>query len=397
MHIRQAVILVGGLGTRLGPLTRATPKPLLPVGGRPFLKWLIDELRRHGIRKILLLAGFEGQRVRDMFAQQADVTVHVEAKPMGTGGALRDASAHLDDRFFLLNGDSLFDINLWDLAQLAEGPTSAMALRSVEVANRYGAAKLREGRVIGFQSNGHQGAGNINGGVLVLSRGVLDLIGPGSVSLESEIIPLLAAAGHLRGKVYDRPFLDIGVPDDFERSQTWIGETLRRGAVIFDRDGVLNRDIGYAHRPDQIEWMPGAFEAVKAVNDAGLFAFVATNQSGVAHGFYSEEHIQDLHVWFNSRMSLYGAHIDAFEYSPFHPEGVVAVYKQASECRKPRPLMLHRLFAAHNVDVERVAMIGDRDTDIQAAAAAGVSGILFDGTNLHATVTDVIARLGVRS
>lgn len=393
MPIRQAVILVGGLGTRLGPLTRATPKPLLEVGGRPFVAWLIDELRRHGISKILLLAGFEGQQVRDAVAGQDDVTVHVEAEPLGTGGALRDAADLLDDRFFMLNGDSLFDVNLWDLAQLAEGAAAAMALRPVEDASRYGAATLRDDQIVGFESGGASGPGDINGGVLVLSREILGLIGPGKVSLESEVIPQLAASGQLRGRVYHRPFLDIGVPDDFERSQTWIHHTLRRGAVIFDRDGVLNRDVAYAHRPDQIEWMPGAVEAVKAVNDAGLFAFVATNQAGVARGLYSEQQVQDLHLWFNAEMNRHGAHIDAFEYSPFHPDGVVEAYARVSDCRKPGPLMLRRLIDGHAVDPARTVMIGDQITDVQAAEAAGIEGVLFDGSDLKVAIGPIVSHL----
>jgi len=166
-----------------------------------------------------------------------------------------------------------------------------------------------------------------------------------------------------------------------------------RGAVIFDRDGVLNADTGYAHRPDQIVWLPGAKGAVKAVNDAGLFAFVATNQSGVARGMYQERHVQDLHAWKNRELAAAGARIDAFAYSPYHPEGTVEAYRRETQCRKPGPDMLLRLIAGHGADPARTVMVGDRDSDIAAARAAGIEGLLFSGGDLAEFLSPVIARL----
>lgn len=177
-----------------------------------------------------------------------------------------------------------------------------------------------------------------------------------------------------------------------------IGQTVapqagQRGAVVFDRDGVLNVDVDYAHRPDQIVWIPGAIEAVKAVNDAGLFAFVATNQSGVARGYYEEVHVEALHRWMSEEMALHGARIDAYEYSPYHPDAAVEAYRRTSDCRKPGPGMINRLFERFPVDRTRAAMIGDRDSDIAAARAAGIEGVLFDGGDLLALVKPLVARL----
>ena len=165
-----------------------------------------------------------------------------------------------------------------------------------------------------------------------------------------------------------------------------------RAAVIFDRDGVLNVDVGYAYRPDQIIWVPGAIEAVKMVNEAGLYAFVATNQSGVARGYYTEDDVQRLHSWMNEQMARNGAHIDAFEYSPFHPEGIVPGYAQESDCRKPGPGMLDKLLCRPGVIRDASFMVGDKLSDMQAAHAAGIEGLLFDNTNLLKLIS---ARLAV--
>jgi D-glycero-D-manno-heptose 1,7-bisphosphate phosphatase len=155
-----------------------------------------------------------------------------------------------------------------------------------------------------------------------------------------------------------------------------------RGAVIFDRDGVLNRDVGYAYRPDQIEWVEGAVEAVKAVNDAGLFAFVATNQSGVARGFYTEADVQALHAWMNMELAKHGAHIDAFAYCPHHKAGTVEGYGVECDWRKPGPGMILSLLRRFPVDPARTVMIGDNASDVAAAKAAGILGVRFEGGSL---------------
>ncbi len=392
--IQQAVILAGGLGTRLGKLTAETPKPLLDVAGRPFICGLLDELRRHGVQRILVLAGFCGDQIAAALADHADVEVLIEPKPLGTGGALRFAVERLDDKFFFLNGDSLFDINLLDLALLAKNDVeAALALRPVDDGSRYGEVVLAGSIITDFRERPFApGPTLINGGVAVLSRSIIDRMEPdGAVSIERDIYPELASTGCMRGRAYDRPFLDIGVPEDFALAQTKIPAMLSRSAVIFDRDGVLNVDINYAHRPDQIQWIEGAFAAVKAVNDAGLFAYVATNQAGVARGFYGEQEVIALHQWMNSQMMEHGAHIDAFEYSPYHPDGVVRKYSRPSECRKPNPGMLNRLLSRPGVVRDASFMIGDKASDMAAAAAASIDGVLFDGDNLMKTIASRLA------
>lgn len=156
----------------------------------------------------------------------------------------------------------------------------------------------------------------------------------------------------------------------------------RRPAVFFDRDGVLNQDIGYLFESHRLIWIDGAREAVKAVNDMGYFAFVVTNQSGVARGLYEEAQVRALHDWMAAELAQIGAHIDAFEYCPFHPDGIVERYRQVSPRRKPAPGMIIDLLERFPVDLERSLLIGDQPTDLEAAGAAGVKGHLFSGPNL---------------
>jgi D,D-heptose 1,7-bisphosphate phosphatase len=164
---------------------------------------------------------------------------------------------------------------------------------------------------------------------------------------------------------------------------------MRRPAVFLDRDGVLNVDRGYVYRPEEFEWIPGAKAAIKALNDTGYYVFVLTNQSGIARGYYSEEDVQALHRWMAAELQAEGAHIDGFEYCPYHPEGTVARYRRASDRRKPAPGMILDCLARFPVDVSRSYLIGDKPHDLQAAAAAGVPGYLFQGQNLMDFVNTV--------
>ncbi|WP_122402314.1 D-glycero-alpha-D-manno-heptose-1,7-bisphosphate 7-phosphatase [Bradyrhizobium vignae] len=157
----------------------------------------------------------------------------------------------------------------------------------------------------------------------------------------------------------------------------------RRPAVFFDRDGVLNVDTEYAFEIGKFVWINGAIEAVKAVNDAGYFAFIITNQSGVARGLFEEKDVHLLHQWMASQLAEHGAHIDAFEYCPFHPDGAVERYRFASNRRKPKPGMILDLLNRFPVDASKSFVVGDKPSDVEAARAAGLPGYLFQGGNLR--------------
>ncbi|QOG17186.1 D-glycero-alpha-D-manno-heptose-1,7-bisphosphate 7-phosphatase [Bradyrhizobium sp. SEMIA] len=164
-----------------------------------------------------------------------------------------------------------------------------------------------------------------------------------------------------------------------------------RPAVFFDRDGVLNHDHGYVFETSKFEWRDGAREAVKLVNDAGYFAFVVTNQSGVARGLFEESDVQALHRWISKELATIGAHIDAFEYCPDHPEAIIERYRRVSDRRKPGPGMITDLLKRFPVAADRSILIGDKPSDLEAAEAAGIQGLLFQDGNLEAFVRQALS------
>ncbi len=164
----------------------------------------------------------------------------------------------------------------------------------------------------------------------------------------------------------------------------------RRPAAFLDRDGVLNVDSGYIHQIGQLEWISGASEAVRLINEAGFYVFVVTNQSGVARGLYDEAAVARLHAHMQGILQKQGAHIDAFYYCPHHPEGTVKKFAVACGCRKPMPGMLEQAAREWPIDIGRSFLIGDRDADLAAAATFHIRGIKFDAQ--AASLVDVVRK-----
>lgn len=164
-----------------------------------------------------------------------------------------------------------------------------------------------------------------------------------------------------------------------------------RPAVFFDRDGVLNVDKGYLYRTADFEWTPGAQEAIRQLKALGYLVFVVTNQSGVARGYYTEADVTALHAWMNVELAKVGAHIDRFYYCPHLAAATVENYRLDCHCRKPMPGMIVQAFGEWEVDRERSFLVGDKTSDVEAAEAAGIRGMLFTGGNLNDFITMKLA------
>ena len=261
----QAVLLVGGRGSRLGSLSKRSPKPLLQVGDRPFLDYVIDNLERFGVDEIVLLAGYRSDLVEE-FAQtrmrgcgsgSARISVVSEAKPLGTGGALKHAGAKLAPSFLLVNGDCLFDI---DYAELATPPTEQdwrvrFALRREADASRYGVVSLDDsGRIVEIEQRPKRsGPGLIIGGSYWMDRRILDAIPAGRCSLEKAVFPGLASRGLLYGTVYEGGFIDIGIPEAYVFAQTWVPAVfdLMRGEADPEREATERDGPGGASQDSE--------------------------------------------------------------------------------------------------------------------------------------------------
>ncbi|WP_297804118.1 sugar phosphate nucleotidyltransferase [uncultured Brevundimonas sp.] len=263
--VEQCAILLGGLGTRLGELTRQTPKPLLPVDGKPFVELLIREAWRMGFRKVLLLAGYKSERVEAMIEELrgslpdgCSIDISVESEPLGTGGAVVNALSLLDERFLLINGDTWFDFNWNRLIAGQSGNSAAIGVREVSLADRYETIRLdADGTVTGVINRGEafDPPFYVNGGVYCFTREHF-VNRPRKFSLEADLLPSLAAEGLMKAHISEGYFLDIGIPDTYARSQVEIPARRTRPVVLISGRLVIEAAADTA-------------TAVAAANEAG--------------------------------------------------------------------------------------------------------------------------------
>jgi D-glycero-alpha-D-manno-heptose 1-phosphate guanylyltransferase len=223
----RVIILAGGMGTRLREVVPDLPKPMAPVGGRPFLEYLIEKLLAAGLGDIVLSVGYRADLIREHFGHRwgaARISYSEETEALGTGGAivhaLRDGEA---DPLLVMNGDTFLDLDFRDLLawrrREAPGPV-AMVLHRVDDVSRYGAVQCHGGVVSGFSEKGPSGPGLINAGIYLIEPGVFSRFGlSGKFSLETELLRPHVATLRPRAYVSDAYFVDIGVPSDFARAQ----------------------------------------------------------------------------------------------------------------------------------------------------------------------------------
>jgi D-glycero-D-manno-heptose 1,7-bisphosphate phosphatase len=305
-----------------------------------------------------------------------------EPEPAGTAGALLNAADRLDETFFLLNGDSYFDFNWLSLAPRRRADwTMHAALATGIEGSRYGRVQLDNGRVRGFQEKGAEQRADQRRHLPGEAPAARQHQGgsPARSSARSCRASPSAASCWARRRAA-RSSTSASRPTSSGRRSCCRRSCTGRGVPRPRRHPQPRRRL--RAQAEDIVWIEGAIEAVRWLNEQGFYVFVITNQGGVAHGYYEEQHVHDLHDWMQQEMQRHGAHIDAFEHCPFHPEGVVERYRQESEFRKPQPGMILKLQREWTTDPARSFVVGDRDSDVEAAIARASRAYKFEGRKL---------------
>jgi dTDP-glucose pyrophosphorylase len=376
----QAVILCGGVGSRLGRLTKSTPKPLLPIAGQPFLEILIEEVARHGVGRILLLSAYHAGQVRKFAAEiqarsilPVQIDVAVEPDQAGTGGAIWHARDMLEDVFYLLNGDSLFDAPILDLGLLIarrQEAIGALMLRRMHATDRYGVVEMNADKIIAFKSTSETDESTlINGGIYCFRRGLIDWLSP-KCSLENDALPDIAHAGRLFGKIHEGNFIDIGVPADYIRAQTEIKNARERPAVIF----ILTGDETAWENVPTAE--PGGSaiarlcEAVRAANDGGAYAFGAFGTTDKL--MPSSE--PGMRRRFARQLSAIGAHFD--DERTFRRPSKEHIEDDESPPTLTLAGAIDELLSRWPVDTKGILLIGDGSAELISDRAVSLAQIL---------------------
>lgn len=377
---REAIVLAGGFGTRLAHVAPDVCKPMAPVAGRPFLRFIMDQLAASGFDRVVVADGYRREQIEDFFGSAyrgMAVEYSPEDTPLFTGGAVKRALYRCEsDWVFVLNGDTWLDVDFAAMeAAAADAPENASAVIAVKRMRdfeRYGTVDVDAGGALtAFHEKCPCEEGLINAGVYLLRVDALDGM-PEKFSLESDYFECVVGDGALRAVECADDFIDIGVPGDYELAQTMLAPLARSWRLaMFDRDGTINVDTGHLHEPEKLELIPSTVDIMRGYSeDPDFKVVVVTNQAGIAKGLYTEADMRRLHRFMEDELERLGVHVDAWYFCPHHPD-----YTGPCDCRKPAPGMLLAAMRDFDAKSSGRVMYGDMPTDETAARTAGINFI----------------------
>lgn len=420
----KVVIMAGGKGTRIASVKSDVPKPMIPICGKPILEWQIENLKACGLTDITLVVGYLGKVIQEYFGDGSKfgVTINyfVENAPLGTAGALFKMPELTED-FLLMCGDVILDVdfnrfiefhkknNAW--ASLMAHPNghpydSSLLVTEILPPQAPGGNPVDTHRVIQWMNKEDERLyykNRVNAGIEIISPELLketqkNIVPrhpetPDKIDLDRDVLKPNIKSGHIFA--YDTPeyIKDMGTPDRFYEVEEDIksGKVKARNlknkqkAVFLDRDGTINKYVGFLTKPEQFELIPGAAEAIKKINKSGYLAIVVTNQPVISRGDCTWEELREIHNKMETELGKEGAFVDAIYICPHHKdkgfEGERPEYKFDCECRKPKAGLL--LLAAHdfNIDMSQSIMIGDNNIDVESGINAGCLKTILIKTN----------------
>ena len=388
MEIKQAIILAGGLGTRLKDVVADLPKCMAPVAGRPFLFYVINNLRLQGIEHFIFSLGYKHELIEEYLQAQFPTLSYqcsIEEEPLGTGGAIKLACELATEREVLIaNGDTLFKINLAELFAFhrKKNAECTLALKSLNDFDRYGVVNTSaDGKVIRFQEKKYYKAGNINGGIYLLGKDAfLHNHWAEKFSFEKDYLEKKETG--LYGLEQDGYFIDIGIPSDFEKAQADLFnsplkvESIDNNWTLFlDRDGVINIDKegSYIFNEDEFVFTEGAPRLFKTLTKKFGRIVVVTNQRGVGRELMTEQTLQAIHKKMREEIEEAGGRIDAIYYC--------TAINNDHPMRKPNPGMARKAtLAFKDIDLSKSIMVGNNPGDMQFGRNAGMYTVFVRST-----------------
>lgn len=407
----KVVIMAGGKGTRIASVASDIPKPMIPIEGVPVLEREILSLKDQGFTDIILTVSHMADYIMHYFGNGRKFGVHidyfVEEVPLGNAGALYKLKDQLTEDFLLLNADAVFDVDFnrfveyhkakGGLVTLFTHPNSHPYDSGLIIADKNGAVE----KWLAKEDERPQWYRNrVNAGLHVISPKILETeINTPKIDLDRQLLKPLA--GSRKMFCYDSPeyVKDMGTPDRYEAVCRDFHEGRvsaknlknKQKAVFLDRDGTINKYVGFLRNIDDFELIDGVADAIKKINASGYLAIVVTNQPVIARGEVSFEQLEEIHNKMETLLGADGAYLDAIYYCPHHPhkgyEGEVSELKFDCECRKPKPGMLLKAAEDINIDLRASWLIGDGENDIKAGIAAGCHTALIGNENLGQELT----------
>lgn len=419
--------MAGGRGTRIAELFPDIPKPLIPVDGMPILEREIRSLASQGFKDIILTVGYLADKIIDYFADGSQLGVKidyfVEETPLGNAGALFQLKEEIgDEPFFLLNADAAFDVDFNRMLDFHKKHGGLVTLFTHPNSHPYDSGLIiadKEGNVEKWLSKEDERpqwyTNRVNAGLHVIDPKVLERslknleIDPstgdpkGKVDLDRQILKPLCGTGKMF--CYDSPeyVKDMGTPERFHQVEADYKNGVvqaknlhnKQKAFFLDRDGTINKYVGFLRNIDEFELIEGVSEAIKLINQSGYLAIVVTNQPVIARGEVTWDELHEIHRKMETLLGKDGAYIDGIYICPHHPdkgfEGERPEYKIDCDCRKPKPGLLLQAAQDYNIDLTQSYMIGDSERDVEAGINAGcLMSIKVDSNKNHVLKETII-------
>lgn len=374
--IEQAVIFAGGLGERLKPFTETNPKPMYPIQGKPFISYLVEQIRDFGIRDIVILLGYLPEKVMDYLGDGSDYGVHISyfVTPVeyDTQWRLKAAQDVLKSEFLVMYCDNLCPVDFPKLCEQYEKNQSLIQFSAYKNLDGYTKSNLKiaeNGQVLVYDKKRlTEGLQGVDIGYAIVSKEVLSLMSEQNENFEAVVYPKLVAMGKLFATETEHRYYSIGSFARIELTEQYLSG---QKYIFLDRDGTMNERAPkacYITRPEQFIWLDGAKEAVRLLKEAGYTIILISNQAGIARGAMTEQDLEDIHEKMQRELQEVGGKIDRIYYCPHD-------WDEGCRCRKPSPGMLYQAQKDCSFDLTKCVMMGDDDRDMITAAAAGVRGI----------------------
>lgn len=373
----QAVILAGGQGSRLRPLTDLRPKPMIEILGKPFLEYQINQLREQGFKRVLLLLGYLAHLVQDYFKDGAGWGIQIEylvtAEEDNTGRRLKLSEPLLDERFLLMYCDNYWPMQfdrMWRRYLEAALPVMLTVYTNRDGYTRNSVRVDEQGYLAVFDK--HCTLPELQGVEIsygIFHRSAVSLLPDENISLEDYLYPKLATGRQLAAFVSDHRYYSVGALHRLPLTEAFLSG---RPTIFLDRDGVLNRKpprACYVRSWSEFEWLPGAKAALRLLQEAGYRVILISNQAGVGRGAMSEADLKMIHLRMQQEVTEAGGKIEAVYYCPHD-------WDAGCECRKPKPGLLFAAQRTFSLDLTRTWFVGDDERDGQAADAAGCPSVL---------------------
>jgi D,D-heptose 1,7-bisphosphate phosphatase len=430
----KVIIMAGGKGTRIASIASSVPKPMIKICGKPILEHQIENLKACGLTDIILVIGYLGNVIKDYFEDGSKFGVHieyfVEDHPLGTAGALFKMPQLTED-FLLLCGDVIIDVDFnrfirfhqehhaW--ASLMAHPNghpydSSLLVTEILSPQKKGGMPVDTHRVIRWLNKEDKRVyykNRVNAGIELISPRLLHETmrhyvprhpeTPDKIDLDRDVLKPNIVSGNIYA--YDTPeyIKDMGTPERFYQ----VEEDMKSGlvqsrnlrnpqkAIFLDRDGTINKFVGFLTKPEEFELIPGVAEAIGQINRSGYLVIVVSNQPVIARGDCTFEELQTIHNKMETELGKEGDFIDAIYFCPHHPDkgfvGERPEYKIDCDCRKPKPGMLLQAAKDWNIDLSESYMIGDSERDVEAGRNAGVKRSIKIKTNQEKALLEALS------